>query len=43
MTRGPGEINGTIQAGALEFRIADLSRDQDIMNIARRDLISILK
>ena len=42
-TRGPGEINGTIQAGTLEFRIADLSRDQDIMNQARRDLISILK
>ena len=42
-TRGPGEINGTIQAGSLEFRIADLSRDMDIMNQARRDLISILK
>ena len=42
-TRGPGEINGTVQAGNLEFRIADLSRDQDIMNQARADLIHLLK
>ena len=41
-TRGPGELNGTVQAGALEFRIADLSRDMDIMNIARGDLIHLL-
>lgn len=38
-TRGPGELNGTVQAGALEFKIADLSRDIDIMNDARMDAI----
>ncbi len=34
-TRGPGELNGTVQAGELGFRIADLSRDMEIMQEAR--------
>ena len=34
-TRGPGELNGTLQAGELGFRIADLSRDMEIMQEAR--------
>lgn len=34
-TRGPGELNGTLQAGELGFRIADLSRDMDLMQKAR--------
>ena len=34
-TRGPGELNGTLQAGELGFRIADLSRDMEIMQQAR--------
>jgi len=38
-TRGPGEITGTLQAGALEFRIADLSRDMGLMDAARIDAI----
>lgn len=38
-TRGPGEINGTVQAGALEFKLADLSRDMQIMEQAREDSI----
>ena len=38
-TRGPGELNGTLQAGALEFRIADLSRDMQLMQEARIDAI----
>lgn len=43
-TRGPGEITGTVQAGALEFRVADLSRDMDLMQSARTEAISrILK
>lgn len=41
-TRGPGEINGTVQAGALEFQLADLSRDMDIMEQAKIDAISSL-
>lgn len=39
-TRGPGEINGTIQAGAMEFSVADMSRDQEIMLQARGDVIN---
>lgn len=39
-TRGPGELNGTLQAGALEFQLADLSRDMDIMDLAKIDAIS---
>ena len=38
-TRGPGELTGTAQAGALEFHIADLSRDMSLMEDARKDLI----
>ena len=39
-TRGPGELNGTVQAGELGFRIADLSRDMEIMEQARSDALS---
>lgn len=37
--RGPGEINGTLQAGALEFQIADISRDRQLLMDARLDAI----
>ena len=40
-TRGPGELNGTLQAGALEFRIADLSRDEKILHFTREDIIKL--
>lgn len=33
--RGPGEILGTQQAGAIEFRIADLAQHQDLLPLAR--------
>ena len=39
-TRGPGELNGTVQAGELGFNIADLSRDMEIMQQARTDAIA---
>ena len=39
-TRGPGELNGTVQAGELGFRIADLSRDMKLMQQARTDAIT---
>ncbi len=42
-TRGPGELNGTVQAGELGFRIADLSRDMKLMQDARVDAMSALK
>ena len=38
-TRGPGEITGTLQAGQLEFNIADLSKDQELLYQARQDAL----
>ena len=35
--RGPGEILGTRQAGLPEFRIANLVRDLDILQAARKE------
>ena len=35
--RGPGEICGTRQHGVTEFRVADLVRDEDILNLARKE------
>jgi len=29
--RGPGEVLGTRQTGMLQFRVADLARDQDLL------------
>lgn len=41
-TRGPGELSGTLQAGALEFKIADLSKDSALLEDARADVMRIL-
>src|SRR5690606_15288120 len=35
--RGPGEFFGVKQSGMPEFRIADLSRDERILEVARAD------
>ena len=35
--RGPGELFGTRQAGASTFRVADLTRDFELLQMARRD------
>lgn len=42
-TRGPGEVNGTLQAGELELGIADVVRDNLILRQARLDAFSCLK
>jgi len=34
--RGPGEVLGTRQAGLLRFKLADLSRDQEILPLAQQ-------
>ena len=34
--RGPGEVMGTRQTGAVQFRIADLARDADLLEAVRR-------
>lgn len=41
--RGPGEMNGTVQAGALELGIADVLRDNLILRQARLDAFACLK
>ncbi len=41
--RGPGEVLGTRQSGALAFRMADLVRDQDWLLRARNDAVALLK
>ena len=39
-TRGPGELQGTAQAGELAFSIADISRDKELLLQARADAFS---
>ncbi|MDX5325584.1 MAG: ATP-dependent DNA helicase RecG [Bacteroidota bacterium] len=41
--RGPGDLMGTRQSGALDLRIADLSKDAPILNLARQYAEYILK
>ena len=42
-TRGPGEITGTLQAGELVFKIADLGRDSTLLMQARQDAFETFK
>ncbi len=41
--RGPGEVNGTAQSGYLALGIADLSRDREMLAMARHDAFMQLK
>lgn len=41
--RGPGELFGTKQHGLPPFRIADLTRDEAVLNEARRDAQTLLE
>lgn len=41
--RGPGEIEGTRQSGALNFRLADLVQDRNILEAARSAVENIIK
>ena len=40
--RGPGDLMGTRQSGLLNFRIADLSKDQQLLQMARKAAEEIL-
>jgi ATP-dependent DNA helicase RecG len=40
--RGPGDISGTQQSGLLELRLADLSKDGAIIQLARNAAIKVL-
>ncbi len=41
--RGPGDIEGTRQSGMLDFKIADLVKDSQALQIARQKAIEILQ
>jgi ATP-dependent DNA helicase RecG len=41
--RGPGDLMGTQQSGALDLLIADLSKDGDLLKTAREEAIAILE
>jgi ATP-dependent DNA helicase RecG len=41
--RGPGDLSGTQQSGVLNFRMADLAKDQAILEKARHVAIDLLK
>ena len=40
--RGPGELLGTRQTGALQYRVADLSRDADLLPEVQRRAAQLL-
>ena len=40
--RGPGEIMGTQQSGVLNLKIADIIKDNDILQLARHQAKTIL-
>ena len=41
--RGPGNILGTQQSGLLNFKIADIIKDKDILNLAREDAKKLIE
>ena len=42
LLRGPGEVLGTKQTGASEFRIADISRDHELLPLVQRTADELL-
>jgi ATP-dependent DNA helicase RecG len=40
--RGPGEFFGTRQAGMPGFRVANLVRDRDLLELAKREAAALL-
>jgi len=41
--RGPGDIEGTRQSGALNFKVADIVKDRFLLNEARASALAILE
>jgi ATP-dependent DNA helicase RecG len=41
--RGPGEFFGTRQAGLPEFRVANLARDRDLLELAKREATAFVE
>jgi ATP-dependent DNA helicase RecG len=40
--RGPGDLNGTRQSGIMQFRLADLSEDKELLDLAKNIADKIL-
>jgi len=40
--RGPGELAGTRQAGVPEFRVANLVRDRELLELAKKDAAALV-
>jgi ATP-dependent DNA helicase RecG len=43
MLRGPGEIEGTRQSGALAFKLASLVADRSLLEVAREKAAQLLE
>jgi ATP-dependent DNA helicase RecG len=41
--RGPGDVMGTQQSGVLDFKLADLARDGQIVQLSKNDVDQILQ
>ena len=41
--RGPGDMMGTKQSGILNFKIADILKDEKILDFARNEAVALLK
>ncbi len=41
--RGPGDLSGTQQSGLLDFKIADLTKDANILTYARKAALELLE
>ncbi|MEX0967938.1 MAG: ATP-dependent DNA helicase RecG [Bacteroidia bacterium] len=41
--RGPGDMAGTKQSGMMDFRVADLAKDQKILQLARHTALQIME
>ena len=41
--RGPGDIMGTQQSGVLDFKLADLAKDGQLVQLAKIDVDELLK
>ncbi len=42
LLRGPGEIEGTRQSGALNFRLADIMQDRSLLETASQQVTQLL-
>jgi len=41
--RGPGNIEGTQQSGVLDLKLADLTKDQQLLQDARQSVIALFE